>query len=286
MNKIKDPYLHVFFPTGLWGDQFLGLFSCHYHMKALGKQGIVIHTSRNLFDAHHKRYINTTADILKFWSTFDTIKSVHFDLDQRYLIEDVEKCLYEIFGYIDVGYDDNYKSNLADFIDFSLFPDSNLKISGSKIAVFQPLSLKNKPSELVNDYICEWSESVKQLLEKKYKIYLIGSKDNLKECEKLYPFLFNNFNIINLMGKISMFEAINLIMNKADFVLSCCSWAGWCGISSRKKTAIAVGPLMEKGKTDERYVNLIRNKDIFYMDYSSKKEQSDKDISRWIEDNA
>ena len=105
-------------------------------------------------------------------------------------------CSEELFDWernIDVGYDENYKSNLADFIDFSLFPDSNLKISGSKIAVFQPLSLKNKPTELVNDYICEWSESVKQLLEKKYKIYLIVSKDNLKECEKLYHFLYRLF---------------------------------------------------------------------------------------------
>ena len=86
------------------------------------------------------------------------------------------------------------------------------------------------------------------------------------------------------MGKISMFEAINLVMNKADFVLSCCSWSAWYGIASRTKTAFAAGPLLEDG-TDGKYLNLIKNKDIFYMDYSSKKRQADTNISQWIKKN-
>jgi hypothetical protein len=86
------------------------------------------------------------------------------------------------------------------------------------------------------------------------------------------------------MGKISMFEAIDLVMNRADFVLSCDSWSGWYGIASRVKTAFCAGPLIEDG-TDKKYLNLIKNKDIFYMDYSSKKQQADTSISQWIEKN-
>ena len=44
---------------------------------------------------------------------------------------------------------------------------------------------------------------------------------------------------------------------------------------------MALGPLMEKGKEDSKYVDLMKNKDVFFMDYSSK-EETDLSISNWI----
>jgi hypothetical protein len=43
-----------------------------------------------------------------------------------------------------------------------------------------------------------------------------------------------------------------------------------------------LGPLMEKNKRDSRFVDLMKNKDVFCMDYSSKKEEADKNIAQWI----
>jgi hypothetical protein len=48
---------------------------------------------------------------------------------------------------------------------------------------------------------------------------------------------------------------------------------------------MTLGPLMEKNKRDSRFVDLMKNKDVFYMDYSSKKEEADKNIAQWIKDN-
>ena len=150
--KIDDPYLHIFSPTGMWGDQILNLFSSHYHMKNMGKEGLVIHTGKDLFDTHHHLYKTTTKDILKFWSTFNTVKGIFFDIDQRSLPQDVDNSLYKIFPFLDFPYDDDYKDDLSNYIDFSLFPKSSLDISSSKIAAFQPVSLINKPLNMINDF--------------------------------------------------------------------------------------------------------------------------------------
>tara|TARA_R110000824_G_scaffold395424_1_gene596048 strand:- start:7336 stop:8196 length:861 start_codon:yes stop_codon:yes gene_type:complete len=285
MTKIDDQYLHIFTPAGMWGDQILNLFASHYHMENMGKKGLILHTGKDLFATHHHSYAPIESDILKFWTTFDFVKGILFDVDQRSLPQDACDSNYDIFPFLDFPYDDDYKCDLANHIDFSLFPESSLKVTtDTKVAVFQPISLKNKPPLLKNDFICEWELSVNQLIAKGCTIYVIGGAEDTENYNTLYPQFSDRKQIINLMGKISMFEAINLVMNKADFVLSCCSWSAWYGIASRTKTAFAAGPLLEDG-TDGKYLNLIKNKDIFYMDYSSKKRQADTNISQWIKKN-
>ena len=291
MSKIEDQYLHTFSPTGMGADQILTLFSCHYHMLNMGKKGIIIHTSKDLFETHHDRFVNTEKDILKFWSTFEFIKGIIFDVDQRTLPTDAAVSNYNIFPYLDFPYNDDYQCNLAEHIDFSLFPkrfNQNLN-SNYKTAILQPVSLKNKPVALKNDFIAEWDESVAELIKKGYWIYMIGSDEDSQILREIHDSKLSSFTdksqVTNLMGRLDMFESIDLVMNKADFVMSCCSWSGWYGIASRKKTAMAIGPLMEEGKTDRAYVNCMKNKDIFFMDYSSKKEETDKNIARWIKDN-
>ena len=254
-----------------------------------GKEGIIIHTAKDLFDTHHKRYVSTDKNILKFWSTFNFVKGIIFDVDQRTLPTDAQNSNYNLFPHLNLPYDDNFQYDLSNEINFSLFPkrftyDIDQK---SKIAVFQPVSLKNKPVELKKDFIATWDKSVSSLLEKKYKIYAVGSSEDLDLVHEIYghkSFLYLD-NVINLMGCLDIFESIELVMKKADFVLSCDSWAGWYGIASRKKTAYAAGPLIENG-TDSHYLNCIKNKDVFFMDYSSKKEETDKNMAKWIQNNA
>jgi len=261
-------------------------------MLNMGKEGIVIHTSKDLYNTHHKNYTNTEKDILKFWSTIDFVKGIFFDVDQRTLQDDGINSDYEIFPHLNYPYDDHYICNLSKHINFSFFPKRfTEKINSSdKIAVFQPISLKNKPKHLVADFVATWNKSVGELINKNYHIYLIGSSDDYFEAKKIYGDKFTEEivspQITNLMGKLDMFEAIDLVMNKADFVLSCCSWAGWYGIASRKKTAMALGPLMEEGGIDKRHTDLIKNKDVFFVDYSSKKDKADNNIANWIQRNA
>jgi len=290
VRKIEDQYLHIFSPTGMWGDQMLILFSAYYHMLNMGKEGVIIHTAKDLFDTHHERYICTDKNILKFWSTLKFVKGIIFDVDQRTLPTDAHESNYNFFSPLDFPYDDDFKCNFSNEINFSFFPrrltqdiDQNCKT-----AVFQPISLKNKPASLKNDFIATWDKSVSALLEKKYKIYVIGSSEDLDSVHEIYghkSFLYLD-NVINLIGCLDIFESIELVMEKADFVLSCCSWSGWYGIAARKKTAMMLGPLMEKNKRDSRFVDLMKNKDVFCMDYSSKKEEADKNIAKWIQNNA
>jgi len=290
VSKLGDQYLHIFSPTGMWGDQILNLFSSHYHMLNMGKEGVVIHTAKDLFDTHHKSYKNTETDILKFWSTFDFVKGIIFDIDQRTLPNDCYNSNYEIFPHLNFPYNDDYEHDITRNINFSFFSkrfeyplDRNYKT-----AVFQPISLKNKPDNLKNDFLAVWNESINALIQKDYKIYVIGSKRDYYDVIETYgadvELFLNRPEITNLMGDLSMFESIDLVMNYSDFVLSCCSWAGWYGIAARKKTAMAIGPLMEN--EDQKYLNLMKNKDVFFMDYSSKKEEADQNIAEWIKHKA
>lgn len=273
----------------MWGDQILNLFSCYYHMQNMGKEGMVIHTAKEFYNPHHHSYTPADKDIIKFWTTFNFVKGILFDVDQRSLPTDIDQSKYFIFPYLDYPYNEDYICKFSETINFSLFPSSSFEIDDDKAAIFQPISLKNKPSKhvgfTINDFICEWDCCIKELLFKGYKIYAIGSQEDEEKYKELYPALHDNSHIVNLMGKISMFEAINLVMNKASFVLSCDSWAGWYGIASRVKTGYAAGPLIESGQ-DKQYLELIKNKDIFYMDYSSKKQETDKSIANWISENA
>ena len=117
MTKLDDQYLHIFTPAGMWGDQILNLFSSHYHMENMGKKGVIIHTGKDLFATHHHRYAPIESDILKFWTTFDFVKGILFDVDQRTLPQDANNSNYDIFPFLDFPYDDDYKCDLANHID-------------------------------------------------------------------------------------------------------------------------------------------------------------------------
>ncbi len=279
--KLEDNNLHVFSPSGWWGDQILNLFSIKYCLDKENKDGVIIHTGKRVYNPHLKMYYPADEGIIKFWSTFKFVKGVLFDMDQSSMYEDAKKSNYNWYPFLNESIPEDYKYDLSKDIDFTLFPRSNLALKHDKIAVFQPISLKNKPTELVNHFLCYWDYSIRALKDKGYAIYMIGSREDYFNARELYPELIDDKDIVNLMDKISMFDAINLVMNYASFVLSCCSWSAWYGIASRKKTAFCAGPLIEDGEED-KYVNLMGNKDVFFMDFSSKKQYADSAIANWI----
>lgn len=296
MSKFQDGKMHIFTPSGLWGDQILNFFAINYCLNKYNYSEVIIHTAKDVLNPHHDLFYPANGDILKFWSTFKFVKGIIFDMDQRTMYEDAGKSQYEWFPFLNEVIPPSYTYNLCQSIDFSLFPKSNFKMPFEQrpIAVFQPISLENKPKDSHEKFICSWSKSVKTLISKGYAVYMIGGGDDQRLLEKWnYKLLedreFKNAVsdgiIKNFIGKLTMFEAIYLVMNRASFVLSCCSWAAWYGIAARVKTAFCAGPVIEAG-LDDKYINLITNKDIFYMDYSSKKEYADESVSKWIRENA
>jgi hypothetical protein len=286
LSKLEDNLLHVHSPCGFWGDQMLFLFSAYYHMESQKKDGVIIHTGKDLWNTHAGVYSPAQKNIFHFWSCFDFVKGIIFDMNQRSLNQDAEKSLYNVFPLLNHHYeDDKYKLDISKKINFNLFPSRFENTYTKKIAVFQPVSLANKPEQFKQDFICKLSETIKIVAEKGYTIIAIGSASDREHYEALYHDTPYQHKIVKLFDKINMFQAIDLVMNHAELVVSCCSWSGWYGIASRTKTVMALGPLMEKGKPDEKYVNLMKNKDIFFMDYSSKKEQTDLSISNWIANN-
>ena len=286
MSKLEDNLLHIHSPCGFWGDQMLFLFSAYYHMKSQKKDGLIIHTGKDLWHTHAGLYGPSQKDIFQFWSCFNFVKGIMFDMDQRDLNGNADKSLYDVLPLLDCGYDDEYKLDISKKINFNLFPSRFENTYIKKIAVFQPVSLLNKPEQFKQDFVCKLSETIKTVAEKGYTIIAIGSASDREHYEALYHDLPYKHKIVELFDSINMFQAIDLVMNHADLVVSCCSWSAWYGIASRTKTAMALGPLMEKGKEDSKYVDLMKNKDVFFMDYSSKKEETDLSISNWILQNA
>ena len=283
--KFEDGKMHIFTPSCWWGDQILNFYAIKYCLEKYKKSKVIIHTGKTALNPHLEMPFPCDQGILKLWSSFSFVEGILFDCRQSHLHKDARKSNYEWFPFLNEGIPDDYNIDLSKDINFSLFPKRFEPMGHSKIAVFQPISLKNKPQNLKNDFICSWDQSVKQLINKNYFIYVIGSSEDANQCDIFYPDLLKDNNIINLMGKLDMLEAIDLVMNHASFVLSCCSWSAWYGIASRTLTAFAAGPMLEKGH-DDKYIRLIKNKDIFYMDYSSKKEEADSNIQEWIMLNA
>ena len=299
MNKFEDGKMHIFTPSGWWGDQILNFFAINYCLDKYNYSEVIIHTSKDVLNPHHDLFYPANGDIFKFWSTFKFVKGILFDMSQRTMYEDAAKSQYQWFPFLNETIPPSYVYDLSESIDFSLFPPSDFYrkwefSKKDKIAVFQPISLKNKPKDSHEQFICAWGPSVKTLISKGYTIYIIGGDGDQKLLEKwhskfLQDPIFKEAEkrgvIKNFIGKLTMFEAIYLVMNHASFILSCCSWAAWYGIAARVKTAFCAGPAVEAG-LDDKYINLITNKDIFYMDYSSKKEYADERISKWIGENA
>jgi len=284
LNKFDDNNIHIFTPSGMWGDNILNLFASHFHLKNQEKNKIIIHTGKKVYNPHFRNFSPADENLFQFWSSFKSVEGILFDVNQQSLNADADASNYKLFPFLDHKIPENYQCDIRDYMDFSLFPKTFSLETKGKIAVLQPVSLKNKPKHLIKHFLCEWEHTVKQLLNNDYFIYLIGSHDDLMDSQELYPFLFHNNQIINLMGQISIFEAMDLVMNKASLVVSCCSWSAWAGIAARVKTVFAAGPLFEDG-TEDKYLKLITNKDIYFMDYSSKKGEADKRIAEWIKEN-
>ena len=153
-------------------------------------------------------------------------------------------------------------------------------LEGEKKCVFQPVSIQMKSKKLLGEYLCPWNHCIDALLNNGYSIYMIGSKED----EQYLPDLIDKKympKINNLINKISLTDALEMVLYQADFVLSCDSWAGVWGIANRVPTACAWGPRMEAGQ-DDYVLDYLGNRDVYSFDWSSKKEVTDRALAKWI----
>ena len=264
-------------------------------------KAVIIHTWKDAWCGHTQEWLSMDYNILQFWTKVGFIKGIIFDIDQRNPIDvECERSKYPVhmtlLNHSELS-SEGFTYDISNDIDFSSFPDHQQlggvideyrrrRDGGEKIAVFQPISILHRNKEDIElEYIAPWDQCIEALLDKEYKIVAIGSDKDVADVEKYYPNLFDRYPIENLMGKTSMFESIDLVMNCASFVLSCDSWSAWYGISSRVKTAVAAGKTFRSGQ-DTAYILALGNEDIYKLDYAYDKEECDTNLANWIKDNA
>lgn len=300
-KKLQDENFHIWSPSCFWGDQMFNLMAAK---RLSNGKPVFIHTWRNAWSGHTQEWLSMDHNILQFWTKVGFIKGIIFDIDQYNPIDvGCEQSEYNVHmtllnrNELSSG---EFTYDISNDIDFSSFPAHQQlggvideyrrrRDGGEKIAVFQPISILHKRKEDVeSEYSSPWDQCIEALLDKEYKIVAIGSDKNAADVEKYYPNLFDRYPIENLMGKTSMFESIDLVMNCASFVLSCDSWSAWYGISSRTKTAVAVGRRFEPNHPSSEctYAKALGNEDIYKLDYSYGKEECDTNLANWIKDNA
>ena len=287
-HKVNDDYWHIWSPSCFWGDQMFNLMAS----KQLAKgRGVVIHTDKIAWCSHTKQWYPMNQDIFKFWSSVDFIKGIIFDVSQRKPIDKGRKeSKYHVGMTLASGpelFGNTFTHDISEDIDFSFISEffTNPYNSESKIATFQPISILHKSkNDLQLEYISPWDKSIEALLECGYEVVAIGSKKDEKDMKQYYPKLLDKYPIVNLLGKTSMFESIDLSMNHAAFVLSCDSWSAWFGIASRKKTAVAAGKTFRSGENN-LYVEALGNKDVYKLDYAYNKDACDSSLAEWIKEN-
>jgi hypothetical protein len=306
-EKLQDENFHIWSPSCFWGDQMFNLMAAR---RLSNGKPVFIHTWRNAWSGHTQEWLNMDHNILQFWAKVGFIKGIIFDIDQYNPIDvGCERSEYPVHMTLlnrnelsSVG----FTYDISNDIDFSSFPahqraaetrwlggvvgeHHRRRDTDEKIAVFQPISILHKRKEDIElEYSSPWDQCIEALLDKEYKIVAIGSDRDIMDVEKYYPNLLNKYPIENLMGRTSMFESIDLVMNYASFVLSCDSWSAWYGISSRVKTAVAVGRRLDPDhpSSEWTYVQALGNEDIYKLDYAYNKEECDTNLANWIKDNA
>ena len=293
-HKIDDGNFHVWSPSCFWGDQMFHLATAKRF--ADGKN-IIIHSDKEAWAGRTGTWSRMNFDILKFWMTFNFVKGVVFDVSQRsFQLADIFHSMFwvkEMAHMISSSpLVESRTYNIAEDIDFSSLPrfDAGLHFVGrADLAVFQPLSTIHTGPKRFSGPIA-WDESVKALLDKGYEIVTVGSAQDEQDAKERYPNLFEKYPIKNLMGKTSMFESIDLLMNHSSFVLSCDSWATWYGIASRKKTAAAVNKDWLAVQTPYEHLSInyhqaFGNEDIYKTCFAGS-DNCDTTLANWINENA
>lgn len=265
--------LHIFCESGAFGDAALNLCRANIAMTNGNYDKTIIHTTKFLKTATGLE-IPSNPDVCEIWKRTNFVKEIVFDMDYDDPSSfDVSKKYGKLIQSPMEFRDDNDIKQWVDLTEFT--PDYKKE---TKTVLFQPISLKTKPKDHLDDYIPVWNRCLKTVIQKGYKIVMVGAADDpIDLCvnKEFLPY------IDNMCGKWSILEAIAFTLYKADLIISCDSWAGIWGAAAKKPSAIAWGYRMENN-IDFWVTGFLGNRDYYKFGWSSQKEYCDALLAAYL----
>lgn len=274
--------ISFFADNGAIGDQAFNICQIRDICEYYGVKGLDLYTYRKfLHNIEGKLYVKeSNPDVFYIWSQCKYINNINF-ID--YLDNNSSKKMKNNYDlYIDRPKDEmvSEQHKISEYLSLTPMPKS--QYIGKKVAIFQPVSVINRPGEIFKKYLVRWDLSLRILIEKGYTIYMIGSENDFDLVKKYNLVQDSCLSYIeNLCGKIKMIDAIKLVLYRADFVIGCDSWATTYGIAERIPTAVSWGPKLEAGGRESKLPFYLGNKDIYINRWASKGD-ADGFIFEWI----
>lgn len=270
--------LHIFCETGAFGDTALNLCRCWGAMQACGHTETVVHTTPYFLYGSPPVATPLLPEALEIFKRCHWVKEVVMDCDyqdrssfaisKRYGCPIEQPLLYS--GY----------HNVTDWLDLTdLVPEMD---ESRPLAVFQPISVSKKQNlvttEELNSYIPVWDRCLKALLDRGYRVVMVGAPDDpIDLCVK--PELLEQLD--NKIGKWSLLQALAFALYKAEVSLSCDSWLGVWTIAARKPTAICWGHRYEND-IDAWVIKFLGNTDCYRSGWGSQKEWCDAVLAAYL----
>lgn len=265
--------IHIFSESSAFGDTAINLCRQNIAMCHGGHTGVILHTTKELLS--NGTFIPSNPLIYEIWKRTSFIKEIVFDVEYDDMSSFKFSKKYNV--PIEHPYEYRYVNNIKEWVDLEEFIP-NLKDDDRKIALFQPISLKTKPKDYLNDYIPVWKRCLTTLVKNNYRIIMIGAKDDPIDLCVEKKFLNN---IENMCGKWNMLESIAFAIYKSNVIVSCDSWAGLWGIAAQIPTAIAWGYRMEND-IDFWCTNFLGNIDKYQYGWSSQKDYCDALLASYL----
>lgn len=258
---------HIYCECGAIGDTAFNICRAHIGMSASGYKSTIVHTSPIFFINNKPNPIPIKKEVLQIWDHCNFVDKVEIDID---LLD--QKSIYFSEKYqakIAQPMISREYNNILNWIDLKKHLPTFPKYE--KIAVFQPISLKYKPTDHLDDYIPIWNRCLKTLLKNNYQIVMVGGEDD--EIEKTFDKKILG-DIHNKIGEWSLLQSLSFLLHQADVVISCDSWAAIWGIAARKRTFVSWGYRMEQN-IDFWATEFIGNRDCYTFGWSSQKDYCD-----------
>jgi len=254
MNKFHhEKELHSWIASGFYGDTIIEVCKTKQNLIHLEKAEVVYHTGKQYWHPNLKRFFPANVNVLIFLNSVKFVKGTIFDFHQGDFTNSIDNSNYKV-EFIDLFPIADWENDIREDIDFDLipqkFPPAAYKhlfgqggvLRNEKVAVLHPVSIINKPPEEFEEYYLPvWKETISSLKDNGYKIVLIGGEKDNQAMHQHYSDLLNDYSVLNLIGRLTFFESLDLIWNYSSINVSCCSWTAWFSKAAGIKTAMAGG---------------------------------------------
>lgn len=265
--------LHMFCETGAIGDTGLNLCRGHIALTRFGLDKLVVHTSPTFRFGDPRVEVPMNPSVMEIWRRTNFVREIVTDINYDDELSFKVSRKYRVPILQPMEFRDHH--DIRDWIDLT---DYIPEMPDGKYALFQPISLKMKPPNHLDDYIPVWDRCLKTLLRNDYKIIMVGGPDDPIDLCVKKEFLQD---IDNKIGQWNILTALAFTLYKANVVVACDSWAAIWGAAARKKTAIAWGYRMENN-IDFWVTGFLGNRDCYKYGWSSQKDYCDALLASYL----